>query len=433
MSSCTSYDFTYKVLLLGDNAEGTQDITQKYCYNVFNPSERLTIGVDFHVKTMKLDEKNIKLQLWRIGGEERFRFLMPTYCLGANGAMLIYDITSSNSLDHIDEYINIIRKKAGLIPIMLIGSKLHLEEKNREISREQGISIAKKYQLSAFAEVSSQNRQNVIEIFQSLAEIIRRNINRYDHDHPDHKRAMNKKDLSQNLLILPIKNEFIINNYLKLRLEDDLTNIYVGGRLFRQCKYLMLNVSLTKIRDYDYIESIDEAAEKLDSSLERGGKYKYKISPETEFWAHCSNIQLWYENNYDTHLLHRNLAFPLLRALTMGGDPLAKKVFKEQIARRFESGYPSVALYLINQGYLENLNSEELDAVIESPKFLKTLPKWFFNSEIPIRLFKKLKEKLDDLDCPYCGTKLKESLTQKMFKKKSIKCKYCYTSIARIK
>ena len=117
----------------------------------------------------------------------------------------------------------------------------------------------------------------------------------------------------------------------------------------------------------------------------------------------------------------------------MGGDPLAKKVFKEQIARRFESGYPSVALYLINQGYLENLNSEELDAVIESPKFLKTLPKWFFNSEIPIRLFKKLKEKLGDLDCPYCGTKLKEYLTQKVFKGKLIKCKYCYTSIARIR
>lgn len=418
-----SYDFTFKILLLGDDLSEKQEIANKYCYNLFNPSERLTIGVDFHVKTIKVDNKLVKMQLWDVGGEERFRFLLPTYCLGANGAMLLYDITNPNSLENIEEFIDIVRQKAGAVPIILLGSKLYLKEKGRKISRVRGIEIAKKYNLSAFAEISSQNRQDVIEIFQSLVEIIigRRYSNHYDHDS------------SQKLLILPNNNEFIINSYLKLRLEDDLTNIYVGGRLFLQCKYLMLNVSLTNVRDYDYIESIDEAAEKLDSSLERGGKYKYKIFPETEFWAHCSNIQLWHENNYDTHLLHRNLAFPLLRALTMEGDPLAKKVFKEEIARRFESGYPSVVMYLINQKYLTFLNNEELETVIENPKFLNSLSKWFFNSEIPIRLFKNLKKKLDDLDCPYCGIKLKESLTQKEFKGKLIKCKYCYTSITRIK
>ena len=426
MSSCSSYDFTFKVLLLGDNAVKKQDITQMYCYNVFNPSERLTIGVDFHVKTIELEERRIKIQIWDVGGEERFRFLLPTYCLGANGAMLIYDVTNSNSLDHIEDYIGIIRKKSGDIPIMLIGSRLHLKEKRREISRNLGILIAKKHHLSAFAETNSQNGQNVKEIFQILIENILRSvlIRRSDQI---------RSSPPQKPFIIPNSGEFIINRYLKLRLENEQTKIYVGNRIFRQCKYLMLNLSIDKIRNVDSIESIDEAAEILDSSMEGEGRYKYKISAETEFWAHCSNIQMWYEHEYATHLLHRNLAFPLLRALMLEGDPLAKKVFIEEIARRFESGYPSVVLYLINEGYLENLNSEELDAVIESPKFLKTFPKWFFNSEIPIRLFKKLKEKLGDLDCPYCGTKLKESLTQKVFKGKLIKCKYCYTSIARIR
>ncbi|MBY9013895.1 MAG: GTP-binding protein, partial [Candidatus Lokiarchaeota archaeon] len=98
----SSYDYTFKILLLGDNLEAKQAIAKRYCYNLFNPSERLTIGVDFHVKTIQLEERKIKIQLWDVGGEERFRFLLPTYCLGANGAMLLYDITNSNSLDHID-------------------------------------------------------------------------------------------------------------------------------------------------------------------------------------------------------------------------------------------------------------------------------------------------------------------------------------------
>ena len=382
-----SYDFTFKIILLGDNNAGKEYITENYCYNLFNPSERLTIGVDFYAKTIELHDRRVKMQIWDVGRENRFRFLMPTYCLGANGAMLLYDITNSNSLDHLAEYINIIRQKAGAIPIMLIGSKLHLKNKKREVSREQGILIAENYQLSAFTEISSQIGQNVNQTFQILAEIM---LERFS---------------SENILILPDSKEFIlerlskdfkVNDYLKLRLKNAKTNIYVGGRLFRQCKYLLLDILINKIRDYDEIESIDEAAEKLDSSMEGGGRYKYNISPETEFWGHCSNIQAWYENNYDTCLLHRNLAFPLLKALVKAGDPVAKKVFKEEIARRFESGYPSVVLYLINQGYLEYLNNEELDTVIESPKFLDSLSKWFFKQDIPKWLFEKLIEKIND-------------------------------------
>lgn len=66
------------------------------------------------------------------------------------------------------------------------------------------------------------------------------------------------------------------------------------------------------------------------------------ITPEEEFWGHCSNLQAWVENNYDTRLLHSNIAFPLLKKLTEAGDPNTNKVFKEEIARRFESGFMPV-------------------------------------------------------------------------------------------
>jgi len=128
------------------------------------------------------------------------------------------------------------------------------------------------------------------------------------------------------------------------------------------------------MHNYDNIESIDEAADLLDRSLEvNHGSYSYKITPNMEFWGHCSNMQAWAENGYDTRLLHRNLAFPLLKALVDVGDPQAKKVFKEQIALRIVSGYPSVVEFLSQQGYLSYLTKNELQIVSEDPQFINGL------------------------------------------------------------
>ena len=170
------YDFTFIILLLGDSTAGKHYITDDYGYNLFNRPERLTIGVEFHVKTIELDGKKIKIQLWDVGEPVRFRFLHPTYCLHAHAAMILYDTTNSNSLDKLAEYINIIRKKAGYwdgaIPIMLVGSYFHLENKKREVSREQGKLMAEKYKLSGYTEIPSQYGQNIKEALKTLARLI---------------------------------------------------------------------------------------------------------------------------------------------------------------------------------------------------------------------------------------------------------------------
>ncbi len=159
--------------------------------------------------------------------------------------------------------------------------------------------------------------------------------------------------------------EFRINNYIKLKLEDGRTIIYVNNRRFRQCMYLLLNIPVDRIEDYDEIDSIDEAAERLDRSMERRHGVGIRISPEEEFMGHCSNLQAWVENGYDTRILHRNLAFPLLKRLTAVGDPLAKKVFKEEIAIRYASGHPTVITFLTHNGYLKYLNAEEFESIFE--------------------------------------------------------------------
>jgi tetratricopeptide (TPR) repeat protein len=155
------------------------------------------------------------------------------------------------------------------------------------------------------------------------------------------------------------KKEYQINDYLTLKLENKVTTIYVDGEQFIQCKFLLLNIPSNKVRDFDDIESIDEAAERLNHGLEFQNNIKIKIPPETEFWAHCSNLQVWVEYNYNPSLLHSNLAYPLLEAITDAGDPIAKEVFKQEIKIRFESFNFSTQQYLIENGYLNYFNKEE--------------------------------------------------------------------------
>lgn len=162
-----------------------------------------------------------------------------------------------------------------------------------------------------------------------------------------------------------VGKEFKVNKYITLNLEDAQTIIYVNGKSFKQCKFLLLDIPVDKIKSLDEIESIDEATEKLDCSMEGDNQSKYRIPPETEFWGHCSNLQVWAENKYNTRLLHRNLAFPLLKKLTEVGDPLAKKVFKEEIAKRFFSGHIPVLHFLVDDNYLKFLNHEEKNSLMK--------------------------------------------------------------------
>jgi len=182
--------------------------------------------------------------------------------------------------------------------------------------------------------------------------------------------------------------EFKVNDYITLKLEyveGDIdvapgwgTVIYVKGKRFKQCKYLLLNIPVDDISSFEKIQSVDEAAEEIRSRLlkrnenndwfEDDDESVEKIPPEVEFWGHCSNMQVWYENNYNTRLLHRWLAFPLLKELTEVGDTVAKKVFKEEIAKRYASGHPSVVETLRNGGFMDYLSSDEIGEIIDELK-----------------------------------------------------------------
>lgn len=182
---------------------------------------------------------------------------------------------------------------------------------------------------------------------------------------------------------------FTINNNLTLQLDGKTTNIYVNGKLFRHCKYLLLHIPNKNVRDYRSIDSIDEAEDIYNRSLERPRTSACKISPEEEFFGHCSNLQAWAENDYDSRILHRTLAFPLLKRLCDTGDSFAKIKLREEIALRLESGHPSVVRYLIFRGYLSYLGETEIRDIFLNlirklgkninPKTYSAIIHYFFN------------------------------------------------------
>lgn len=161
--------------------------------------------------------------------------------------------------------------------------------------------------------------------------------------------------------------KFKINDFITVKLENDETVIYVKDEKFLICKHLVLNIPINEITSLDEIQSIDEIP---DRQIQ-----KQEIPPKVEFWGHCSNLQVWYENNYNTRLLHSNLAFPLLKRLVEVGDPQAKKAFKEEIAVRFSSAHYPIVKYLFKEGYLEILNNLELKSLIQDCFKTNTIPK----------------------------------------------------------
>ena len=167
----TDYDYTFKLMMLGDASVGKTSLTLRYISGYFMDDLKLTIGVDFYSKTTLFNEKKVKLQMWDFGGEERFRFLLSQYCKGANGAFFLYDITNVRSIEHLPDWTQIVRENAGDIPIMLIGSKKDLDE-FRTVPREDGILAAKKYNLTSFIELSSKTGDNVEKAFSVMTETL---------------------------------------------------------------------------------------------------------------------------------------------------------------------------------------------------------------------------------------------------------------------
>ena len=168
-----SDDCVYKVLLLGDSTVGKTCFLLRYCDKTFQEAHLSTIGLDYRLKTMTLKNgKNIKLQIWDTAGQDRFRAITKNYYKGANGIILIYDVTNVQSYENVKNWISQIREEANPnVVIYLAGNKVDVSEQEKLVKTEDGKKIADEFKLK-FYETSAKNGVNINEIFEDLVEVI---------------------------------------------------------------------------------------------------------------------------------------------------------------------------------------------------------------------------------------------------------------------
>lgn len=170
-------DYTFKILMLGSASTGKSSLSDRYVHGIFSEDIKLTVGVEFFVKTIHYKDKFVKLQIWDLGGESRFRFLLPTYCLGSSGAIFLFDLTRPETLHELDSWIGIVREKNSQIPIFLVGNKKDLTD-IRKVPEDHGIQTAIQNNLTEYIETSAKSGENVEFIFQSLTEHMLKRIER---------------------------------------------------------------------------------------------------------------------------------------------------------------------------------------------------------------------------------------------------------------
>ena len=165
------YDHIFKVLLLGNSDVGKSSLILRYVDQVWSDTFVPTIGVDFKVKTLEIDNKQIKMQIWDTAGQERFRNVISSYFRGSHGILLIYDITNRDSFKNLENWLIEIEKNASQNVLkILIGNKNDLVN-DREIQAEEGQAFANRNGME-FIETSAKMNTNVTEAFEALAKLM---------------------------------------------------------------------------------------------------------------------------------------------------------------------------------------------------------------------------------------------------------------------
>lgn len=169
------YNYLFKILIIGDTHVGKSNLLIRFAENQFHDSFQPTIGVDFKIKSVIYEGVPIKLQLWDTAGQERFRNITNSYYKGAHGILIVYDITSHNSFQNVDLWLEEAEKHgAGSLAKILIGNKSDLEE-NRQVEKEEANRKAQDNNL-AFMETSAKDGINVENAFLSMIKEIKEGL-----------------------------------------------------------------------------------------------------------------------------------------------------------------------------------------------------------------------------------------------------------------
>ena len=158
----------YKIILAGDGGTGKTTLIRRYLTDEFVDDTKTTIGVEFARSTIELENfGDVILQIWDFAGEERFRFVLPSYVAGSHAAALVFDKSRPPTLYSLTEWLQIIRKSSEEIPIILVGSKIDLAPDPPDMAFIDRLRL--EYGVLDYYETSAKTGENVKEVFTQLA------------------------------------------------------------------------------------------------------------------------------------------------------------------------------------------------------------------------------------------------------------------------
>jgi small GTP-binding protein len=156
--------------MIGETFVGKTCILVRFTENSFNDDFLTTVGVDFRVKHVTIDDKTVGIQIWDTAGQEQFHTITKSYFRGAHGILLCFDVTSRQSFDRIHMWMDSIHEAASeTVAIVLVGNKNDMND--RVVTYGQGLALAEEYSVPYF-ETSAKTGQNIQEVFEALARIV---------------------------------------------------------------------------------------------------------------------------------------------------------------------------------------------------------------------------------------------------------------------
>lgn len=163
-----NYDYMFKLVLIGDTGVGKSCLLLRFADDSFTDTFITTIGVDFRFRTLEVDQKKVKLQIWDTAGQERFRTITSAYYRNAEGIIVVYDTTSKESFDHVEDWLHEVNRQAPADTLkLLIGNKADLKDQ-REVGTELAKRLADNLQIP-FLETSAKDATNVENAFVTMA------------------------------------------------------------------------------------------------------------------------------------------------------------------------------------------------------------------------------------------------------------------------
>ncbi|MGV9200517.1 MAG: Rab family GTPase [Promethearchaeia archaeon] len=162
-----------KIILLGAAATGKTALAQRFITGEFIKKYKLEVGMNITTKEIEYKKgKRVTLGVWDTPMGERFRFMRQTLFKGADGALILCDLTRNKTFQIMEEWINSLKAESGKVPFIIVGNKIDLiEETGEVVDRKEAQSYAKEHG-GFYMETSAKTGKNVEEVFLKLTELI---------------------------------------------------------------------------------------------------------------------------------------------------------------------------------------------------------------------------------------------------------------------